>query len=97
MNPQTPDTPTSAPNQDSQKALEMIVPINRSKWAIIAGYVALFNFPFVITAPFAILFAILGLREIAKKPGLKGKGRCWFAIIYSIVVMGGLALIIATT
>lgn len=77
-----PVTPSGA----DPKVLEMLLPVHRSGWAIAAGYVALLNiliFTSLVTAPLAILFAILGLRAIKKNPELRGRGRCWFAIIFS--------------
>ena len=62
-----------------------MIPINRSGWAIAAGYVALFTIPFVFVGPIAILLGILGLNAIKKNPGKVGKGRCWFALIYGLI------------
>ena len=64
--------------------LRMVLPIGRSGWAIVAGYLGLFSVLFVF-APFALLAGVLGLREIKRKPELMGAGRAWFGI-----VMGGL-------
>jgi uncharacterized RDD family membrane protein YckC len=63
---------------------EWLLPINRSGWAIAAGYLGLLSL-LGIFAPFALITGILGLREISRKPGLGGKGRAIFGI-----VMGGL-------
>lgn len=82
--------PQPVNQQERNRGLEILVPINRSGWSIAAGYVALFNIPFLITAPFALILGIVGLIDIKKNPSRAGRGRCWFAIIYS-----GLALAIA--
>lgn len=84
--PQTPAAPTP-PKTTETKVLEAFVPINRSAWAVAAGWIALFNIPFVITAPVGIVFAILGLRSIKQHPEKIGKGRCWFAIVYGAAVL----------
>jgi hypothetical protein len=79
---QAPDTPaapvSSTPNQNT---LEHIIPINRSVWAIIAGYVALFSI-LMFPAPIAVILGVIALQDLKKKPTLKGKGRAWFAIIF---------------
>ena len=91
--PQAPQTP------ERNRALEFVVPINRSGWSIAAGYVALFNIPFFVTAPFALLLGIVGLVDLSKHPTRAGRGRCWFAIIYSAAVMIfiAVAVILSTT
>ena len=64
------------PNQ----ALELIVPVNVSGLALIAGYVGLAS---VLCAPgpIALLLGILALRDLEKNPHKTGKGRAWFAIV----------------
>lgn len=88
--PPTPaEQPPVAAVDPNQKALEYLIPINRSGWAIAAGYVALFNFLFItlpVTGTLSVFFAVMGLRDINKHPGRKGKGRCWFAIISTAVI-----------
>jgi hypothetical protein len=86
-----PIAPQPAPVNDD-KLLEYVLPINRSGFAIAAGYLAFFNL-LIITAPvtgtLSILFGVLGLRNIKQHPGRLGKGRAWFGII-----SGGIALFI---
>jgi hypothetical protein len=72
------------PEDEYDPALKMVVPLNTSALAIIAGYIGLISvlcFP----APFALLFGILALQHLKKNPKLDGKGRAIFAI-----VMGGI-------
>lgn len=64
--------------------LKWLVPVGRSDMAIIAGYVGLFAV-IGIGAPFAILFGILALRDIKRKPELGGRGRAIFAIVMGVV------------
>ena len=73
---------TVAPVPERNRGLEMVIPINRSGLSIAAGYVALFNIPFVIMAPIGIVLGVLGLHDIKEHPGRAGSGRCWFAIVY---------------
>src|SRR6267142_4849120 len=47
----------------------------QSGFAIAAGYCGLFGLVFGLTAPLGIIFGILGLKDIAKHPEKKGKGR----------------------
>jgi hypothetical protein len=73
----------------------MMIPIGRSGYAIAAGYIALFSV-LVIPAPFAILFGILALRDIKRRPEKIGKGRAWFGIIMgSLVILVVLVGVIA--
>jgi hypothetical protein len=75
-----PVTPT--PKTKDEKALEWLIPINRSGLAIAAGYVALFTIPFFFVGLVAVLLGILALNDLKKNPTRSGKGRAWFAIIY---------------
>jgi len=62
----------------------MLLPVGRSGWAIAAGYADLFSFVF-IGAPFALVFGILGVREIRKTRDSDqpkhGMGRAIFGIV----------------
>lgn len=80
--PQNSQTPTPPPQKTTeQKVLEWTVPINRSGWAIAAGYVALFSFPFAFLGPVSVALGIIGLLD-ARKKQKGGKGRSIFAIVY---------------
>lgn len=68
-------TAASAPS-----APKWLLPVGRSPWAIAAGYLGLVSF-LLLPAPFALLFGILGLRDIRGNPNLCGKGRAWLGII----------------
>lgn len=69
-----------APHSGNQSGgLEWILPVNRSICAVIAGYLGLLSITGIF-APFAIVFGLLGLREIKKNPSLRGSGRAWFGI-----------------
>lgn len=80
-----PVQPVAPPPRD--RGLEMVIPINRSGWALAAGYVALFSVPFVFLAPIGVILGIVGLLDLRKNPSRAGRGRCWFAIIYGGLVM----------
>ncbi len=68
--------------------MRMLLPVGRSPWALIAGYLGIFSL-LLIPAPFAIATGILALRDIKKNPHSHGKGRAIFAI-----VMGTLGTIV---
>ena len=72
--------------------MRILIPVGRSGWAIAAGYAGLFSL-ILIGAPFALIFGILGIREIRKsrltdhpKYGL-GRAVLW-------VVMGSLVCLL---
>jgi len=67
----------------SDPALQWIVPLETSFWAVLAGYAGLLS-PFCFLAPLALILGIVALYDIRKR-NVVGKGRAIFAI-----VMGGL-------
>ena len=93
-----PTQPVAPLSPDTEKALGYIVPINCSGWAIAAGYLALFNIILLpLSGPLSIVFGILGLRAIRKNPKLRGRVRCWFAIISSaaLILLIGVLILLA--
>jgi hypothetical protein len=60
--------------------LSMLIPINRSGWAIAAGYLALGSV-LCVPAPIALFCGIMALRDLKRHPHLQGAGRAWFGII----------------
>jgi hypothetical protein len=80
------------PSRDDEPdpALKMIVPLNTSILAIIAGYVGLISV-LCIPAPLALLLGVLALVHLKKHPKLDGKVRAIFAIvmgaIFSVVLL----------
>ncbi len=61
-------------------ALSMVIPINRSGWAIAAGYLALVSV-LCLPAPLALFCGIMALRDLKRQPHLQGAGRAWFGVI----------------
>ena len=61
-------------------ALSMVIPINRSGWAIAAGYLALVSV-LCVPAPLALFCGIMALRDLKRQPHLQGAGRAWFGVI----------------
>jgi uncharacterized RDD family membrane protein YckC len=78
----------------SPAADRWLLPVGRSGWAIAAGYLGLFSV-LLLPAPFALVAGVLGLREIARTPGLGGKGRAIFGIVmgatFSALLLLGVA------
>ncbi len=71
--------------------LKMIVPLNTSALAIVAGYVGLISV-LCVPAPFALLFGILALVHLKNNPKLDGKARAIFAIVMGVVFSTPLVL-----
>lgn len=82
--------PTAAP-QENNLAVRMLIPIDRSIWAIAAGYLGLFSLC-ALPAPLAILCGVMGLREIKRNPKVHGAGRCYFGIVMG--TLGSLFLVL---
>ncbi len=64
--------------------MRMLLPVGRSVYAIIAGYLGLISV-LLIPAPFALLTGILAMRDIQKHPHKGGRGRAIFGIIMGAV------------
>jgi hypothetical protein len=67
--------------RDDGGALNLLLPMApQSGFAIAAGYLGLFSF-FMVTAPLAIIFGVLGLRDIKAHPEKRGVGRAITGIV----------------
>jgi hypothetical protein len=79
--------------RDDGGALNLLLPMApQSGFAIAAGYLGLFSF-FVVTAPFAIGFGILGLRDIKHHPEKRGIGRAITGIVLGTIALAIVALL----
>lgn len=80
-------------------ALRYIVPVDTSVWAILSGYCGLVSPVFCFCGPLAILFGVLGIRNIKQNPQVHGYGRCIFGIIMgtlgSLFLLGFLISLLA--
>ncbi len=86
--------PRRRPREDElDPALKMVVPLNTSALAIIAGYIGLVSV-LCLPAPFALLFGILALVHLKKNPKLDGKVRAIFAIVMGAVFSTVLAVLL---
>jgi hypothetical protein len=72
----------------------LVLPVGpQSGFAIAAGYLGLLSI-FVLPAPVAIAFGILGLKDIKKHPEKAGKGRSITGIVLGTVFgLAGLAML----
>ena len=76
-------------------AMRFLLPVGRSVWAVVAGYLGLISI-LLFPAPFAIICGIIAIWDIKKSKGKKhGLGRAWFAIIFPVVCVAGFFLLIA--
>jgi hypothetical protein len=74
--PQAPLRPAAA----DASQLRWLLPVGRSFYAIVAGYLGLLSI-FPVLAQLAVIFGLLGLRDIRQHPEKSGSGRAWFGII----------------
>ena len=77
-------------------ALRMLLPVGRSGYAIAAGYLGLLA-PFLVTAPFALLFGILAIRDIRRHPEKSGMGRAILGIVAGGLVLAFWAVILVAS
>ena len=93
--PPSPGVPPPVPPAPVDYALSMVLPLNRSGWAIAAGYLALFSV-LCLPAPFALFCGIMALRDLKRQPHLQGAGRAWFGIVMGAIGMLLLLLMLAS-
>ena len=73
--------------------MRMLLPVGRSGWAIAAGYLGLLSV-LCVPAPFALLTAILAMREMRRDPKKHGMGRAVFGLIMGAIGTLGLVIVI---
>jgi hypothetical protein len=64
--------------------IRLLLPVGRSIWAILAGYMGLFSV-LLLPAPFAVILGIVAIIDIRKHPGKHGMGRAIFGIVMGIL------------
>jgi len=72
------------PSIGESAGVRMLLPVGRSGWAIVAGYLALFSV-LCLPSPLALFCGIMAVREMRRDPTKHGMGRAIFGII-----MGGI-------
>ena len=75
---------------ENDAGMRMLLPIGRSMWAILAGYLALVSV-LILPAPLALLFGIIAIVDIKRHPEKRGMGRAIFGLI-----AGGLFTLLLT-
>jgi hypothetical protein len=76
-------------------AMRLLLPVGRSIWAIIAGYLGLFAvlcFP----APLALLAGVVAVWDIHRNPHKHGMGRAIFGIVMGSIGTVGLLLVLVS-
>ena len=71
-----------------------VVPIGASLWAILAGYAGLLSLGFCCLGPPAIVFGILGIRDIRRNPQRHGMVRCVLGIVFGTIGTIGLIIMV---
>ena len=80
-----PGMPHPPPGRGTDPAMRWLIPIDRSGWAIAAGYLGLFSFFGGFLGPVAVIVSILAIRDIKKHPHRHGMGRAIFGLIAGII------------
>lgn len=80
--------PMHAPSQSNADSvgMRMLIPVGRSPWAIIAGYLGLFSV-LIFPAPFALILGVIAIIDI-RKNNSHGMGRAIFGILMGILGTG---------
>ena len=77
----------------SEGGLQFIVPTGRtSQSSLAAGYLGLFGLVFCPLGPAALVFGILGVRDLKKHPEKNGWGRAITGIVLGALTTIGMAL-----
>jgi hypothetical protein len=74
---------------DDNAALRMLLPVDRSFWAIASGYLGLLSV-LLFPAPLAVITGLMAVRDIRKHPGKLGMGRAVFGIVLGVLGTLGL-------
>lgn len=90
-----PPPPPNLPAPSGTGPGNLLLPTQRSGWAIAAGYLGLFAI-LVVPAPFALAAGIVALRDLRRRPHLGGRGRAIFGLISGSVFSMLLLIVIVT-
>jgi hypothetical protein len=71
-------------NLGADPAMRMLMPVGRSIWAIIAGYLGLFSV-LCLPAPLALLISLVAIWDIRRDPNKHGLGRAIFGLVMGAV------------
>jgi len=73
------------PYPSADPSMRWLIPIDRSGWAIAAGYLGLFSFFGGFLGPVAVIVPIIAIRDIKKHPDRHGMGRAIFGLIAGVL------------
>lgn len=97
MNDSPPPLPSSGKPLGLDPGMRLLLPVGRSVWAIIAGYLGLFSVTLVL-APLAVICGAVAIVDIQKsKSGTKrkyGLGRAIFGLIMGVLGTVVLAIVL---
>ena len=84
----SPVPPIAATEMGDNAAMRILLPVGRSGWAIVAGYLGLFAM-LVVPAPLALIVSIVAIRDIRRSRSLPhpkhGMGRAIFGLITGVL------------
>lgn len=75
--------------------MRALLPVGRSGWAIVAGYLGLLSL-ILLPAPFAIATGIIAIVDIKRHPHKHGLGRAWFGIVMGFLATAVLIALLVT-
>ena len=78
---------TRDPNKPHSAGMRMLMPVDRSGWAIAAGYAGLFGF-LIVPAPFALILGLLAIFDLKRNPKKLGWGRAIFGTLIGVLGTG---------
>lgn len=81
------------PDLGQDPAMRMLLPVGRSAWAVLAGYLGLLA-PLLVFAPLALATGIAAVVEIQRRPEKHGMGRAFFGIVMGALFTVGLLIVI---
>lgn len=78
-------------------AVELLIPLSVSGWAMAAGYLGLLSW-LILPGPISLVVGFIALRDLAKRPHMRGKVRAWLGVVMGAVattLLGIIAIVIA--
>lgn len=93
-------TYTPPPRMGDNAGMRMLLPVGRSVWAIVAGYLGLFSLV-IFPAPLALIVSIVAILDIRKSQSSSnpkhGMGRAIFGLILGALGTAILVAVIVST
>lgn len=84
----------AAASSGAEKAVvRMLLPVDRSGWAIAAGYAGLFCL-IIVPGPLALILGGVALWHLKRNPKLHGLGRAWFGLVAGLLATLVLGVIV---